>query len=176
MNIKISFDKVHHSEQHQLAHGLLRDMLKKVYGIDYSEDMISKNSYGKPYLTDYPEIFFNVSHSNGITACITDSRECGIDCEKVREYRPNVMKRAFSESEREIVENAPENERNLLFFTFWTLKEAYVKAIGKGLSYPMNEVKFQLIDGDITSNIKDYKFSRYIYNDGEFVVSTAVKI
>jgi 4'-phosphopantetheinyl transferase len=176
MAIKFSLETVPPREQHSFAHSLLRDMLKGFYNIDYSENMTNKTEYGKPYLADYPEIFFNLSHSEGITACITEERECGIDCEKVREYRPNVMKRAFSEKEREMIENAPENERDLLFFTLWTLKEAYIKAIGKGLSFPLNEAEFLIEDGNIISNIKDHEFRRYIIEDGKFVMATAVKI
>jgi 4'-phosphopantetheinyl transferase len=176
MAIKFSLETVPHREQHSLAHSLLRDMLKGFYNIDYSENMTNKTEYGKPYLADYPEIFFNLSHSEGITACITEDRECGIDCEKVREYRPNVMKRAFSEKEREMIENAAESERDLLFFTLWTLKEAYIKAIGKGLSYPMDEVEFTFENDAVTSNIADFEFRRYIIEGGKFVIATAVKI
>ena len=60
---------------------------------------------GKPSLALFPDIHYNISHAEGIAACIVSDFECGIDCERVREYRPNVMKRAFSEKEREIVEN-----------------------------------------------------------------------
>ena len=176
MAVEYLLDSVPHKEQHRAAHGLLADMLKRLYGIDYTEDMITKGKYGKPYLADYPEIFFNLSHSEGITACITEDRECGIDCEKVREYRPNVMKRAFSEKEREMIENAAESERDLLFFTLWTLKEAYIKAMGKGLSYPMDEVEFTFENDAVTSNITDFEFRRYIIEGGKFVIATAVKI
>lgn len=176
MAIRFSLETVPHGEQHSLAHSLLKDMLKGFYNIDYTEEMTKKAEHGKPYLADYPDVHFNLSHSEGITACMVESRQCGIDCEKVREYRPNVMKRAFSEKEREMIENAPENERDLLFFTLWTLKEAYIKAIGKGLSYPMNEAEFFIEDGNIISNIKDYEFRRYIISDGRFVIATAVKI
>ena len=75
-----------------------------------------------------------------------------------------------------MIENAPENERDMLFFTLWTLKEAYIKAIGKGLSYPVNEAEFFIEDGKITSNIKGYEFRRYIIEDGKFVMATAIKI
>ncbi|MBR6581208.1 MAG: 4'-phosphopantetheinyl transferase superfamily protein [Ruminococcus sp.] len=175
MAIKYSLEAVQHSEQHSLAHSLLKDMLKGFYNIDYTEEMTKKAEQGKPYLADYPDVYFNISHSEGITACMVEKSQCGIDCEKVREYRPNVMKRAFSAKEREMIENAPENERDLLFFTVWTLKEAYIKAIGKGLSYPMNEAEFFIEDGNIISNIKDYEFRRYIIEGGKFVMATAVK-
>ena len=176
MAIKFSLEAVQHSEQHSLAHNLLKDMLKGFYNIDYTEEMTKKTEQGKPYFADFPDLHFNLSHAEGITSCIIENRECGIDCEKVREYRPNVMKRAFSVKEREMIENAPESERDLLFFTLWTLKEAYIKAIGKGLSYPLNEAEFIIEDGNITSNIKDYEFRRYIIEGGKFVIATAVKI
>ena len=176
MAIKFSLETVPHREQHSLAHNLLKDMLKGFYNIDYTEEMTKKTEHGKPYLSDYPDLHFNLSHSEGITACIVENSECGIDCEAVREYRPNVMKRAFSEKERAMIEAAPENERDMLFFTLWTLKEAYIKAIGKGLSYPMNEAEFFIEDGKITSNIEGYEFRRYIIEDGKFVMATAIKI
>lgn len=176
MAIKYSLETVQHSEQHSLAHSLLKDMLKGFYNIGYTEEMTEITEQGKPYLADYPDVHFNLSHSDGITACIVENQECGIDCEKVREYRPNVMKRAFSEKEQVLIESAPENERDMLFFTLWTLKEAYIKAIGKGLSFPMNKAEFIIEDGKITSNIADYEFRRYIIEDGKFVIATAVKI
>ena len=173
--IKFLLDVVPKKEQHNLAHSLLKDMLRE-YKIDYTEDMTKKTDYGKPYLADYPDIYFNLSHSEGIVACIVENRECGIDCEKVREYRPNVMKRAFSEKEQAMIQSAPESERDMLFFTLWTLKEAYIKAIGKGLSFPMNEAEFLIENGKITSNIKDYEFRPYIIEGGKFVMATAVRI
>ncbi len=176
MAIKYSLETVQHSEQHSLAHSLLKDMLKGFYNIGYTEEMTEITEQGKPYLADYPDVHFNLSHSDGITACIVENQECGIDCENVREYRPNVIKRAFSEKEQALIESAPENERDMLFFTLWTLKEAYIKAIGKGLSFPMNEAEFIIEDGKITSNIADYEFRRYIIEDGKFVIATAVKI
>lgn len=176
MAIKFSLEKVSHKEQHSLAHSLLKDMLKGFYNIGYTEEMTEKTDYGKPYLADYPDIYFNLSHSKGIAACIIENRECGIDCEKVREYRPNVMKRAFSEKEQAAVEAAPENERDMLFFSLWTLKEAYVKAIGKGLSFPLNKAEFFIEDGKISSNIEDYEFRRYIIEGGRFIAATAVRI
>ncbi len=175
MAIKFSLEAVPHKEQHSLAHNLLKDMLKGFYDIDYTEEMTKKTEHGKPYLADYPDVHFNISHSEGIAACIVENRQCGIDCEKVREYRPNVMKRAFSEKEQALIEAAPENERDMLFFTLWTLKEAYIKAIGKGLSYPMDEVEFTFENGAVTSNITDFEFRRYIIGGGKFVIATAVK-
>lgn len=168
--IIISIKDIHKNEQHSHAWGLLRQCLKR-QGISFSEEDVSRGEYGKPYLTEHPEISFNISHAEGIAACIVSESECGIDCEPVRQYRPNVMRRTFSESEIALVENAAAEERDLMFFRLWTLKESYIKAIGKGLSFPMKEAEFHLRDGRITTNIQDFSFKQYTAKNGEYVIS-----
>ena len=172
----ISLKDIPKDKQHSHAHNLLRECLKPL-NIAYSaETAVSKNKYGKPSLTNHLEVKYNLSHADGICACILSDCECGIDCENVREYRQQVMKRAFSDSEKNMILSAPENQRNLLFFRLWTLKESYIKAIGKGLSYPMNQANFSVANGVITSNIKDCHFKQYILQNGKFVVSICEQI
>ncbi|WP_295077070.1 4'-phosphopantetheinyl transferase superfamily protein [Ruminococcus sp.] len=169
--LMISIKDMDKRELHSHAHRLLRECLRP-YRIDYNEDTpVSKGKMGKPSLTERPDIHYNLSHADGIAACIVSDCECGIDCERIREYRPNVMKRVFSDSERSMVENAGEGKKNELFFRLWTLKEAYVKAIGVGISYPMNTVEFSFENGMIRSNITDCRFRQYIVGNGGFVIS-----
>ncbi len=172
----ISLKKIPKSGQHEYAHKLLRECLKP-FGIDYTENTpIAKSEHGKPSLAEYPHIHYNVTHSDGITACISACKECGIDAERVRDYRPNVIKRAFSESEKALIEKAPDEEKNLLFFRLWTLKEAYVKALGIGVSYPLNTAEFSFDGGEIRTNIKGYSFKQYLLGGGAFVVSVCEKV
>lgn len=174
--LMVSIMDVEKKTQHTHAHALLRECLKH-RNIEYnSPDLIAKGEYGKPYLAEYPHIKFNLSHADGIAACIVSDRECGIDCEMVRKYRPNVMKRAFSEREAELVESSGQSERDLLFFRLWTLKEAYVKALGTGISYPMNTAEFLFEDKRIITNIVGYSFRQYIVGDGKYVVSVCEKL
>ena len=81
------------------------------------------------------------------------------------------MNRAFSENERQMVENVSTYERDLLFFGLWTLKEAYVKALGIGISYPMDKAEFSFRGGEIVTDIKDCRFRQYITGNGKYVVS-----
>ena len=169
----VSIGDIPKSEQHNRAHKLLRECLKPLK-ISYPAEL-SCGEYGKPYLAEHPEVKFNLSHSDGIAACIVSDHECGIDCEKVRNFHPKAMQRAFSDAERELVNSAPEEERDLLFFRIWTLKEAYIKAIGRGLSFPMDRVEFSF-DGDrVISNVPDFRFRQYVIH-GEFVVSICEQI
>lgn len=140
--------------QHDHAHKLLRECLKS-RDIAYSEDLrIEKGKYGKPYLAEYPDVKYNISHADGIAACMVSDSECGIDCEKVRNLREGVLRRAFSEREREMIASVAEAERDLLFFRLWTLKESYIKAIGTGLSYPLETADFLLNSGRFTPILK----------------------
>jgi 4'-phosphopantetheinyl transferase len=79
-------------------------------------------------------------HSEDLAACaVTWDREIGLDIEKVRTI-PDVSGIArifFSAHEREGLARLPANMRNLAFLNFWTRKEAYLKAVGKGLSVPL---------------------------------------
>ncbi len=174
--IAVSLIDIDKKNQHSHAHRLLRECLKK-RNVEYSSsELIAKGEYGKPYLKESPQIKFNLSHADGIAACIVSDRECGIDCERVRAYRPNVMKRAFSPKEAELVEASEQSERDLMFFRLWTLKEAYVKTLGTGISYPLNTAEFLFEDNRIITDIAGYKFRQYIIGGGEYVVSVCEKL
>ena len=172
--IMISLLETEKNQQHLHAHNLLRECLK-AYGKEYKgEAELSIGEHGKPYLTAHPEIHFNLSHSSGIAVCLTAEHPCGVDCEKVRNYRENVVKRAFSAEEQAQIEAAAPSERDLLFFRLWTLKEAYVKAIGIGISYPLNEVSFRLDGNSIECSITGCRFRQYILRGGVYVVSSCI--
>ena len=173
--LMISIKDMDKKELHSHAHRLLRECLRP-YGIDYTEEtLVTKGKMGKPSLACRPDIHYNISHADGIAACIVSDCECGIDCERVREYRPNVMKRAFSEKERDMVEKAPDDMKAQLFFRLWTLKEAYVKAIGTGISYPMDTAEFGFEGSEITTNVRGFRFRQYIVCGGKFVISVCEK-
>lgn len=167
----ISLKDLEHKEYHAHAHNLLRECLK-VHRIDYSEDTpVTKNEMGKPSLTEYPHIRYNLSHAKGIAACIVTDRECGIDCEQVRKCSKGVMRRAFTEKERALVESLPEEEQDGMFTRLWTLKESYVKAIGVGVSYPLDTVEFLFEGDEIITNITDCSFRQYLIRGGRYIVS-----
>ena len=170
--IMISILDIENSKLHDHAHKLLRECLK-LRCVEYNKDTpIVKGEFGKPSLAERPDIHYNLSHAKGIAACMLSDYECGIDCENVRAFRPNVMRRVFSENEKKMVEEAPESERDILFFRLWTLKEAYVKTIGIGISYPMETVEFNFSGDEIISNHEECRFCQYTIDNGKYIVST----
>lgn len=173
--LAISLIELNKKEQHPHAHKLLRECLKP-FGVDYNESTpIIRGKQGKPSLAEHPDIRYNLSHADGIAACIVGGRECGIDCEGVRPYRESVVKRAFSDAEKALIDGVDESEKDLLFFRLWTLKESYIKAIGIGLAYPLDEAEF-ILDGDkITVQPEGFRFRQYVLQNGKFVVSVCEK-
>lgn len=169
--IIISAKQVRKSEQHSHAHSLLGRCLKSL-GVDYDMNVtpVTLGRHGKPSLAEHPELHYNISHADGIAAAMVSEHECGIDCERVRRYDPRTMRRVCSEAEREAVEAASEEERELLFFSLWTLKEAYIKALGIGLAFPLREAVFAFEGDRIVTDLKGCRFARYVIG-GEFVVS-----
>ena len=104
------------------------------------EDMLREvNSYGKPGLTKHPHYQYNVSHSGDWVAAAFDTLPVGIDVEKIDSIDLGIAERFFAPSEVDMLRTKKQpNEQMKLFYQLWTLKESYIKAMGKGLSIPLN--------------------------------------
>ncbi len=110
--------------------------------------------YDKPALAPIPggeRLQFNVSHSGGLAmmAFCLDA-EVGIDVEKRRplDDGEQIAERFFSASEVAVFKSLPSEQRNEAFFNCWTRKEAYIKAIGEGLSCPLDVFGVTLRPGE----------------------------
>lgn len=83
----------------------------------------------KPFFLNGPE--FNISHSGQVVVCAIASGKVGIDIEKIRKVSIDHFNRQFSENEWKIIHNAADREQQ--FFEFWAIKEAVIKADGRGM-------------------------------------------
>ncbi|MCB0207899.1 MAG: 4'-phosphopantetheinyl transferase superfamily protein [Anaerolineae bacterium] len=110
------------------------------------------SAHGKPELTGGNDgsLQFNLSHSHSmaLVAVACDSR-VGVDVEWVRplDDMDAIAKRFFSRVEYEAYSALPTNQRAIGFFNCWTRKEAYIKAIGEGLSCPLASFDVSLSPG-----------------------------
>ncbi len=86
---------------------------------------------GKPSLKNSPW-HFNISHSDGLVCCAFSKSEVGLDIEKPKPFSTGVLNRVLCESEKAVLEKAENREE--AFIRFWTLKEAYLKHSGDGIS------------------------------------------
>ena len=107
---------------------------------------------GKPELADPhpPGAYFNVTHSQGLAIiAVGRERPLGVDLERVRpEFAVDaIAARFFSAREQEALRGLPSAERPAAFFRCWTRKEAFIKALGAGLSFPLDEFDVSLTPG-----------------------------
>jgi 4'-phosphopantetheinyl transferase len=136
------------------ARGALRNILGRYAGVAPRQLRFSYDRYGKPTLSGETRcglLRFNASHSNGLALyAVTRGREIGIDLEFVREDFASfeIAARFFSPLEVTTLRTLPPGQRATSFFDCWTRKEAYVKARGEGLSYPLRIFAVSLVPGE----------------------------
>ena len=137
-----------------LSRGALRAILSRYLNISSHILRFDYNPYGKPSLIVTQggnTLRFNVSHSRGIALiAITKNLDIGVDIEGIN---PNfscleIAEKFFSPLENSVLRSLPEHLQATAFFTCWTRKEAYIKAVGKGLSIPLNKFDVSLAPGE----------------------------
>lgn len=128
-----------------VTHSLLRIMLQQTYGLRHDELEMATNPFGKPFLVQQA-LHVNLSHSGQWAFCAIDEQPIGIDIERRARVDMDSIAAFFSKREQALLHACEGDERLTLFYQLWTLKESYVKQIGKGLSYPLDA--FSIVDFD----------------------------
>src|SRR5690606_22118977 len=100
--------------------------------------------YGRPEVAAEHALAFNVSHTHGLIALgVSRQGVLGVDVESLlRPARPELAENLFAPAEHEDLQRLPPEQRGLRFYEYWTLKEAYIKARGMGLSLPLDKFAF----------------------------------
>ena len=127
----------------------LRRVLAGLLGSHPAVVEFEYSPFGKPALAGQhrAEVHFNVSHSQDLAVIAASRRHAvGIDVEQLRPdfASEDIARRFFSPSEREALAQLPAEVRVDAFFRCWTRKEAFVKAIGEGLSFPLDAFEVTL--------------------------------
>lgn len=133
------------------ARGILRKLIGQYLSIAATDIQFNYGKQGKPFLVDFPNFKFNVSHSEDL-AVFAFAKEVtlGIDVEyintkiDIKVIAPNF----FSQNEVTTLFNLPIKERIPVFFNCWTRKEAFIKAKGGGLSIPLDQFEVSLLAND----------------------------
>ena len=137
-----------------ISMGLLRILISKYTNYRPNEVIFYYNEFGKPSIlpdSDGTKLFFNLSHSGNIAVFVfSGNREIGIDVEKVVGLADmeGVIDLCFSGSEKKWFSKLPSAKKEEMFYKIWTCKEAYIKAIGKGLSFSPNRIILDRRDND----------------------------
>ncbi|MCP4149955.1 MAG: 4'-phosphopantetheinyl transferase superfamily protein [bacterium] len=154
---------------------LIRSIIRKKTGLKNEEISFGTNEYGKPYLEGRDDLHFNLSHSGIWVVAAVDNNPVGVDVEEVRDIDLCLAEEFFSEDEHnDLMEKS---DKLSYFFTLWTLKESYIKIIGKGLSQPLDSfsIRFATRDKIVVKTegktVDGLVFSEYnLHNDYKMVL------
>ena len=186
-----SFKFDQHRNLYIAAHVFLRKVLSYHSTLPPEDWRFYQTSNGKPYIDNsmYQSMQFNLSHTKGMIVCaVNKTHEVGVDVEGLRplKYMEQMSRRNYTHREYDDIfsNNSPEKQLQR-FYTYWTLKESFVKALGCGLSMPLKKIEFINLKNDIWTlknnlnyhgnSIKyHYIFSHHIIHEN-FPVALSVK-
>lgn len=136
-----------------VGRGLLREILSRYLDLAPNQLQFCYGLHGKPALapTLGSSICFNLSHSQGLALyAITRDRPIGIDVEYIRPLAEaeQIAANFFSAQENTALHHLPLNQKQVAFFSCWTRKEAYIKAVGDGLALPLDQFDVSLAPGE----------------------------
>jgi 4'-phosphopantetheinyl transferase len=132
-----------HRRSFIVSRGILRDPLSHYTGIEPGRIEFKYNLAGKPFLANegaVPEMYFNPSHAGQMVLyAFSWDRQVEIDVECIRpmEEMDLVAERMFSPSEYDRFRKIGAKDRLRAFYNYWTRREAFLKAIGDGMSFPL---------------------------------------
>jgi len=139
------FSRVRDSLHYIAAHALLRVMLSNFSGVPPTAwRFLSENGARpeiEPGLSTLP-LRFSLSHTDRlVAAALTLCRTIGLDVETVDRAVPDIEQviRYFAAAEKSLLDHCAPEQRHRAFFQIWTMKEAFVKATGLGLSLPLDQ-------------------------------------
>lgn len=153
---KAHVDSMKHSDSQKrtlLGELLVRKLLVTEYGIDLPE--IVRAESGQPIVVN-DNVFISIAHSGELVTASVDTKRIGIDCEKIREVKPALIKRVCLPDEEAYILSG--SDANVRFCEIWTAKEAYFKMIGTGIT-------------DFKS-VNVLALNRQVYRMGDYIVQT----
>ncbi len=135
-----------------LARKFIKELLASLLDVPSGKIELVPDDYGKPFLLVAGKknpIYFNLSHTSGLIACaISRDRQVGIDVEFKTGSHDDIVQQFFHPQEVRAYQALSQIDRIERFYTIWTLKEAYLKAVGRGLHFPLNSFWFLLSNSD----------------------------
>ena len=169
-----------------LAHLFIRGRLKEILNVgEHKYISFMRTEKGRPYLCPSFgwEGDFNMSHSGErILAGISKTGKIGVDIERINPIDMSITHHCFTSEEHYYYDQLSLDEAMMFFFRIWTLKEAFVKTIGQGLSYPLKQFGFnmnQWSKGQIELRASNTTYETYYFksvqvNSDHFCISSSL--
>jgi 4'-phosphopantetheinyl transferase len=106
--------------------------IQQVTGCKLCDVKIERDENGKPYVSNFIELYFNLSHSHNLLICVISEKQVGIDVEFIKKYTVSDKLVAFFSNIEWAYIQSFQNKAHP-FYELWTLKESYLKYLGVGL-------------------------------------------
>lgn len=137
---------------------LRRKILSEELSISLNDVEIERDAYNKPFIVGRKREF-NLSYSEDYILFATDERAIGVDIECIRPLNDldDLVKASFSIEEQHVFKAKKREEQLDYFYDLWTLKESYIKAIGKGIACDLHS--FTLSENSLQKD--QWYFQRY---------------
>lgn len=177
------FRKPEDRARYIVAHGGLRLILSRFFGIDLASRCFERGRYGKPQLVSTggcPPIHFSLSHSGDLVLIgVSRDTEIGVDIEAIDpDLDPSVANTFCTFSELDWLTGLPGNQRTRGLYRLWTMKEALAKALGWGAGRPLGDISIDLSSHELpavshTGQPEDAWFVREIESSAGYVSALA---
>ncbi|MCM3028278.1 4'-phosphopantetheinyl transferase superfamily protein [Bacillus safensis] len=141
-----------------LGEVLVRQTIHDMYELPMDQIVFETEGNGKPVVRQLPSFHFNLSHSGDWVVCAVDDAPVGIDIEEIKPIDLEIAKRFFSADEYQDLLSKPAERQEAYFFHLWSMKEAFIKLTGKGLSYGLSSFTARLSeDGQAALTLPDHE-------------------
>lgn len=131
-----------------VTRALVRTALSRYCRVPPARWRFRTNRHGRPEIAaPASRLRFSVSHTDGLVVCLVGrGRDLGVDAESLdrRGRWLDLAERFFAPAEARALRGVRPDRRRLRFLEYWTLKESYVKARGRGLTLPLSGFWFDL--------------------------------
>jgi 4'-phosphopantetheinyl transferase len=139
---------------------LLRSTVARIAGVPPDEVGIELEPTGRPVLTGaLSHYFVSIAHSGCYVVVGVAQRQIGVDVEQLRQSAPSprLMARVCSPEELRLLEGMTDADRAAAFMTVWARKEAYGKAMGRGLDFPLRSVTVGVGESTISGGTDEWR-------------------
>lgn len=141
---------------------LVRCIICNSLKIDNKDILFTKSEFGKPICLSTLNFEFNLSHSGNCVVGVFDDKQVGIDVEFIEDKnRDDIVNGFFNQQEKEYYRACI--DKRSVFHELWTIKEAYIKYLGVGMSKGFNTFSVYWADGKIGINDYESKIDVLLY-------------
>lgn len=137
----------------------IRLIVHRKFGISNDEIVFGRGKYGKPFILNFPEFYYNISRTRNAIAIALSCKDIGIDIERILNNQQKIAMRFFTADEYQYI-YGDQTYQDRRFYEIWTKKEAYIKCVGKGLTMPLNS--FTVLDSNSELKCQSFLIDNYM--------------